>query len=79
MQMLTEAEFEAQVASLAEYSPTDAQLFALAIGCPLHGNAAMDIELRFDGSSWANSGDVFCMAGECNAVQPAHNLDSRVS
>jgi hypothetical protein len=65
MQMLTDQAFSAKVADLAAYAPTDAQLFALGVGCPAHGNAEMDIELHFDGSTWANSGDVFCM--ECDA------------
>jgi len=48
--MQTEAQFAQTEARAREDGLTDAQIFALAIGCPVHGNAAMD---------W-DDGEVFC-------------------
>lgn len=48
--MLTDAQFSAVKAEALAAGLGDAELAGLAIGCPVHGNAAMD---------WDN-GEVFC-------------------
>jgi len=48
--MMTEAQWAETERKARGDGLTDAQIFGLAIGCPVHGNAAMD---------W-DDGEVFC-------------------
>jgi hypothetical protein len=48
---LTESEWSVVEAGARKAGLTDADIFALAIGCPAHGNIPMD---------WDGPGDVFC-------------------
>lgn len=40
--MMTEVQWAATEHQARAAGLTDAQIFALAVGCPVHGNAAMD-------------------------------------